>query len=59
LFKTEAPAVMIPSIQKTFITIVGLEYISIYPQDSKHKLKTEYERSEFRKFLKDFEKFFG
>lgn len=55
---TEAPIIMIPSIGKMFVTIIGEEGVSVYPQDSNHQVKDDNERSEFKKFLKDFESFF-
>ncbi len=56
--RTDAPAVMIPSIGKMFVTIIGEEGVSVYPPDLKYEVKNDKERSEFKKFLKDFESFF-
>jgi len=47
----EPPVFFIPTIGKAFVIMIGGEYVSIYPQDRPYGLVTDYECSEFKKFL--------
>ena len=51
----DAPLFYIPSINKGYSVIVGIDCISIYPPREKYHL-TEHEFPEFKKFLGEIEK---
>jgi len=56
---TEPPVFLIPTIEKAFVIIIGDEYTAIYPQDGKYQLSTDFDLSEFKKYLGKVEEVFA